>query len=137
MKIRACCAMALSVAVVIGCLIVPTSAENIPMAEDNVVIFGVARASDAFQFTITAKQIARANKSFHMAAGETVHFDIGYAPSGSVDIGLIDPDGNYLYFNTTSGRLDKTMQVSKRGSYTLQIRNNTAKEIKVSGYVNY
>lgn len=37
----------------------------------------------------------------------------------------------------TNGNIDKTLKVEKNGNYTLQIRNNSSKEIRVSGYVNY
>ena len=97
----------------------------------------VARASGQFSTTIKANAKMKASSTFPLAAGETVRFNASYTPAGSVDFGVIDPDGKFLYFNVTNGNIDKTLKVEKNGSYTLQIRNNSSKEIKVSGYVNY
>lgn len=137
MKHNKFCFAALAVALSIGCLYAPASAVDVPAEEISIATFGVTRASDSFHITIQAKQQAHSTQSFHLTAGETVRFNASYTPDGSVDFGLIDPDGNFRYFNVTSGKIDKTMKVEKNGSYTLQIRNNSSKEIKVSGYVNY
>lgn len=35
------------------------------------------------------------------------------------------------------GSINKTIQVSERGSYTLAIRNNSSSSVRVVGFVNY
>lgn len=61
-----------------------------------------------------------------------------YSPfSASVDFGLIEPDGTFLFVNVTDGSVDQEIEIERRGQYTLAIRNNSSKEISVSGFVNY
>ena len=73
-----------------------------------------------------------------MAAGETVTIKASYAPFGaSVDFGLVDSDGVFHYFNSTGGSIDRTILIEESGRYTLQIRNNSAYQVEVAGFVNY
>lgn len=97
----------------------------------------ITRASGQFSTTIKANSKMTASSTFPLEAGESVHFTASYTPDGSVDFGLIDPDGVFRYFNVTNGKIERTLKAEKNGNYTLQIRNNSSKEIKVSGYVNY
>lgn len=60
-----------------------------------------------------------------------------FVRNASVDFGLVDSDGVFHYFNITDGSIDETIQVDESGKYTLQIRNNSNGEVKVSGFVNY
>lgn len=95
-------------------------------------------ATGSFSMSIPAKSQSLANSSFPLAAGETVTIKASYSPfSASVDFGLVAPDGTFYYFNITNGSIDKTIQVDESGKYTLQIRNNSNGEVKVSGFVNY
>ena len=95
-------------------------------------------ATNSFSMTISAKTKALADTSFSMMSGETVTIKASYAPfDASVDFGLVDSDGVFHYFNITNGSIDKTMRISKSGKYTLQIKNNSDSEVKVSGFVNY
>ena len=54
-----------------------------------------------------------------------------------MDFGLLDSDGVYHYINVTTGSIDKTIEVPENGSYTLVIRNNSSKSVKVTGIVRY
>lgn len=124
----------------VGTLIFPASAaENgtspiVSFSEDAVAPL----ATNSFSMPIPARTKAIANMSFPLMAGETVTIKASYAPfSASVDFGLIAPDGKFYYFNITNGSIDKTIKISESGSYTLQIRNNSDGEVKVSGFVNY
>lgn len=96
------------------------------------------RATGSFNLTVPANTKAFAGNGFSMSAGETVTINASYAPSdASVDFGIVDDAGNFYYFNTTEGSINKTIQVTKSGNYTVQIRNNSSGEVKVSGFVNY
>lgn len=87
---------------------------------------------------VPRKTIIAANSSFPLEAGETVTIKASYSPfNASVDFGLVDADGYFYYFNESDGSVDKTIEVSKRGNYTLAVRNNSSQEISVSGFVNY
>lgn len=130
----------LAFVLVIGMIRVPVSAieaETIEVKNLTVSFFGT-RATGSFNMCVPAKSRAVANSSFPLAAGETVTIKASYSPfSASVDVGLIAPDGTYYYFNIANGSIDKSIQVDDSGDYTLQIRNNSNSEIKVSGFVNY
>lgn len=61
-----------------------------------------------------------------------------YSPDdASVDIGLIDPDGIFHYFNVTDGTIDKTIEIAESGNYRLAVKNNSSKTVKISGFVKY
>lgn len=141
MQIRKMVCMILVCVLMIGTLSVSASAvettKNAPeifTANQAVVPF----ATNSFSMTISAKTKALADTSFSMMSGETVTIKASYAPfDASVDFGLVDSDGVFHYFNITNGSIDKTMRISKSGKYTLQVKNNSDVEVKVSGFVNY
>ena len=96
------------------------------------------RASARIDTTILSKKIKTASGSVSLEAGETVTFNCTYSPSSaSVDFGLIDSSGRFHYINVTGGSINKTIQVSERGSYTLAVRNNSSNTVSVVGFVNY
>lgn len=123
----------------IGTFTLPASAVEAPASENNAISdLVMPLATNSFNMSIPAKTKALANSSFPLMAGETVTIKASYAPfSASVDFGLVAPDGKFYYFNITNGSIDKTIQVSESGSYTLQIRNNSNTEVTVAGFVNY
>lgn len=42
-----------------------------------------------------------------------------------------------LFINVTTGSIDKTIEIPENGDYTLAIRNNSSKSVKVTGVVRY
>ena len=105
---------------------------------DHVIELSLERASGSFNMTGPAKSILRADKSFPLEAGETVTIKATYSPfSASVDFGLVDGNGKFHYLTVSNGTFDKTIKVEARGNYVFAVRNNSAKSISVSGYVNY
>ena len=138
MKKKIC--IALACVTLVGTLIMPASAAEIATPSVDVLSENLLSplATNSFSMSIPAKTKARANTGFPLMAGETVTIKASYAPfSASVDFGLIAPDGKFYYFNITNGSIDKTIKISESGTYTLQIRNNSGGEVKVSGFVNY
>lgn len=96
------------------------------------------RATGRFSMDIPANTKVKASSSFPLEAGEVVTIKASYTPfSASVDFGLLTPNGAFLYVNVTDGSVDQEIEVDQRGSYTLAVRNNSSKEISVSGFVNY
>lgn len=125
---------------IVGTIAVPAYAleaeKNVPEHAITNLIF--SRATGSFSMTIPAKSKALADSSFPMAVGETVTIKASYAPfDASVDVGLVDSDGVFHYFNIADGCIDKTIGIEKSGKYTLQVRNNFGGEVKVSGFVKY
>lgn len=94
-------------------------------------------ANNIQQTNVPANNILQADKSFPLAAGETVRINASYTPDASVDFGLIDEDGIFHFLTVTNGSIDITIRISRRGHYTLAIRNNASVDISVSGYVTY
>ena len=138
MKRIAC--MALACVLIIGAIAIPASAAEIAPVVGEICSFNFlgSRATNSFSIRIPANTTARANISFSMMAGETITFKASYAPfSASVDVGFIAPDGKFYYFSVTGGSIDRTIQVSQSGKYTIQVRNNSDAEIYVTGFVNY
>lgn len=132
--------MVLACMLIIGTVAVPASAveAGINVQENTMINFSVSRATNSFNMNIPPRSKALADSSFPMAAGETVTIKASYAPFGaSVDFGLVDSDGVFHYFNSTGGSIDRTILIEESGRYTLQIRNNSAYQVEVAGFVNY
>jgi hypothetical protein len=139
MRIKKLLCTVLACASIFGCI--TNNAEAIQVdneaPSDYVVMLGTARASGTFNMEISAKSKGVASSSFPMDEGETVRINASYYPNASVDFGLVDDDGVYYYVNVTNGSIAKTIKISKRGNYTLQIRNNSTTKVTVSGFVKY
>lgn len=132
--------MVLACTVIVGLVSFPVNAVEVETttSERNVLSFIIPRATGSFSMSIPANNNLIANSSFPLVAGETITIKASYAPfDASVDFGVIAPDGKYYYFNVTNGSIDKTIQVSISGSYTLMVRNNSDNEVEVSGFVQY
>lgn len=140
MRLKRMICISLACMLIIGTIVVPANAieaeNNAPESRiENLVIY---RATGSFSMTIPAKSKALADSSFPMAVGETVTIKASYVPfDANVDFGLVDSDGVFHYFNITNGSIDKTILIEESGRYTLQVRNNSGSEVKVSGFVNY
>ena len=140
MRVKRIICMVLACVAIVGAVSVPASAAEIEItALENFTDKLIAPfATRSFNMSIPAKSKVIANSSFPLAAWETVTIKASYSPfSASVDFGLVDSQGPFYYFNVTDGSVDKTIQVEESGDYTLQIRNNSNVEVKVSGFVNY
>jgi hypothetical protein len=95
-------------------------------------------ASGSFNMSVSPNRKSQADKTFPLEAGETVRIYATYSPDdASVDIGLIDPDGIFHYFNVTDGTIDKTIEIAESGNYRLAVKNNSSKTVKISGFVKY
>lgn len=140
MRVKRIICMVLACVAIVGAVSVPASAAEIEItALENFTDKLIAPfATRSFNMSIPAKSKVIANSSFPLATWETVTIKASYSPfSASVDFGLVDSQGTFYYFNVTDGSVDKTIQVEESGDYTLQIRNNSNVEVKVSGFVNY
>lgn len=130
----------LTFVLIIGALPVPANAAEIAESAQSNFLMTLrdTRATGSFSMSIAAKTKSLAATSFSLAAGETVTIKASYIPfDASVDFGLVDSDGVFHYFNITDGSIDKTILIEETGKYTLQVRNNSNGEVKVSGFVNY
>lgn len=98
----------------------------------------VSRAAGRLNCTIPAQTVTPIGSEFELASGDKVSFDCTYTPaSASVDFGVIAPDGLFYAINSTTGSINKSLQVSQTGQYTLAIRNNASYDITVTGTVRY
>ena len=96
------------------------------------------RATGSFSMNIPARSKVLANRSFRLSAGESVTIRASYTPvSANVDFGLVAPSGVFYYFSANGGNINRTIQISEGGKYTLQVRNNSNFGVDVSGFVNY
>ena len=96
------------------------------------------RAMQTLNVTVSANMVGVADESFPLEAEEIVKLNCTYSPdSANIDFGLIAPDGYFYYVNSTSGSIKQSIKVSKRGDYTLAIRNNSSEAVSIAGYVYY
>lgn len=106
-------------------------------AEPLAVDMPVMRASGSFNMSVPANSISAAQKVLSVSKGEAVQITATYSPSGSVDFGLVDSDGVFHYVNATNGSIDKSIEITESGTYIFAVRNNSSREIKVSGQISY
>lgn len=106
-----------------------------PQTEDTGI---VPYASASLDTTVPANTMVAASQSFPLDANETVTINCSYHPaSASVNFGLIAPNGLFYYVNSTNGSINRTVQVSERGNYTLAVKNLSSNSIQVVGFVDY
>lgn len=133
--------MVLTGAVMIGCLCTGTGAvdeSNVVSKEYETTGTAIIWATRNLDWTIKANGTVVADTSFTMSAGETVWIRANYSPeNASLDFGLVDSNEKFHYINVTTGSIDKTIEIPENGSYTLVIRNNSSKSVKVTGIVTY
>lgn len=140
MKSKKILCVALVCAVMMSCItnVAAIQTDNTDgFVENNTVALSTTRASGEFEMTVSAKTKAIADSSFPLEVGETVRINASYSPDGSVDFGLVDEDGIFHYINVKNGSIDKTIQISERGNYKFQVRNNSSVAVKVKGFVRY
>lgn len=123
----------------VGTITLPANAEEeTAVLSETEFDLAIPLATNSFSMTVAAESLVAANSSFSLMVGETVTIKASYVPfTASVDFGLLDSDGVFHYFNVTNGSIDKTIEISTSGQYTLVVRNNSTDEVKVSGFVNY
>ena len=133
--------MVMTVVMVIECICTSAGAVgemNAITMESEPSETAVIRATGNFDITMEAKSTSFSESSFSLAAGETVRIRAIYSPEdASLDFGLLDSGGVYHYINVKTGSIDKTIKVPENGSYTLLIRNHSAKSVNVMGIVRY
>ncbi len=140
MKSKKILCVALVCAVMMSCItnVAAIQTDNTDgFVENSTVALSTTRASGEFEMTVSAKTKAIADSSFPLEVGETVRINASYSPDGSVDFGLVDEDGIFHYINVKNGSIDKTIQISERGNYKFQVRNNSSVAVKVKGFVRY
>lgn len=97
-----------------------------------------SRATGKVDFTLSAKKTAIVGDRFSLSPGETVTINCSYSPSwADLDFGLVTPDGSFFYVNTTTGSINKTIEVEDWGEYNFAVQNNSAVDVSVVGFVNY
>lgn len=140
-EMRRLLCMVLTGAVMIGCLCTGTGAvdeSNVVSKEYETTGTAITRATGNLDWTIKANGTVVADTSFTMSAGETVRIRANYSPeNASLDFGLVDSNEKFHYINVTTGSIDKTIEIPENGDYTLAIRNNSSKSVKVTGIVTY
>ena len=140
-EMRRLLCMVLTGAVMIGCLCTGTGAvdeSNVVSKEYETTGTAIIWATRNLDWTIKANGTVVADTSFTMSAGETVWIRANYSPeNASLDFGLVDSNEKFHYINVTTGSIDKTIEIPENGDYTLAIRNNSSKSVKVTGVVRY
>lgn len=140
MCLRRWLCMAVACALVLGFMNVTAKAIEVEPAtpESGFLMTLNSRATGSFNMIIPANKTLSANSSFPLSVDEIVTIKASFNPfSANLDVGLIAPDGNFYYFKVTDGIVNKTIQVSMSGDYTLQIRNNSGFEVELTGFVRY
>lgn len=140
MRLKRWLCMAVACVVFLGCVSAPAEATEVePATSDSMFPMVLnTRATGSFNMIIPANKTLSASSSFPLSVEETVTIKASFNPfSANLDVGLIAPDGNFYYFKVTDGIIDKTIQVSMSGDYTLQIRNNSGFDVELTGFVRY
>lgn len=135
MKTRRFLSLLLSFLLVAGSLALPAGAvvTTEPMEET-----AITRATGQFEASIPANTLKTVGDSFILDSGDIVSYDCSYTPrDASMKFGYIAPDGRFYYLRGSNGSIDKGIQVSAYGTYTLVIKNESDTAVYVWGRVNY
>ena len=134
-KTRRLFCLLLSFLLVVGSLALPAGASVTSVPESEAVI---TRATGRFEKNIPASSIYPVCDSSILNSGDIVSYDCSYTPrDASVKFGYIAPDGRFYYLRGSNGSIDKGIQVSAYGTYTLVIKNESDTAVYVWGTVNY
>lgn len=134
MKTKSFYSLLIAFALIMGSFAMPAGAA----APYEPATHAIVRATDQFDETIPAGAILTLGDSVSLDKGETVSYDCTYTPrDASVKFGYISSDGRFYYLRGSNGSIDKGIQVSLRGSYTLAIKNESDETVSVWGTVNY
>lgn len=116
-----------------SCSLTPAIAIEI---QDNSIV--MPRVSGRLNYTFAANATTHVGQSFSAAIGDTIKYDCTYTPkSASVDFGYIAPDGLFYSIKCTNGSINKSIELSQTGQYTLAIRNNESYAVTVTGTIRY
>lgn len=140
MRARRILHLLLTTIAILGCMIVNVGAvevlEDLPAIAE--VEANVLRATNRFSITVQANKLAQASEEFSLDRGEAVTIAAQYSPAGStVNIGVIDKEGNYTYIGGYDGGANGKIVVNKTGKYILVVENNSSTAITISGTVRY
>lgn len=123
----------LSCLFVSGCLSVPSSATSSAGAG---AATAAAQASRQFESSIPAGTIGHLGDGFLLEAGDTVSYNCTYTPrDAGILFGYIAPDGLFYGISGSKGSLNKSIQVSQRGVYTLAVWNVSDVTVTSAGAV--
>lgn len=95
-------------------------------------------ASNSVNQRIPAGTIVVVREKISLDTGETVTFECDYLPKiASVDFGVIDGNNRFYKVTCTTGSINRSIEITQRGQYSLAIRNNASYEITVVGEIHY
>lgn len=95
-------------------------------------------ATRSIRFDIQPNAGAVSSSIMPLEVGETVVITAGYTPfSASLEVGIVDSNGQFYYTTFTGGNVDLEIVITKRGDYRLAVYNNSSTLVSLSGYVNY
>lgn len=116
-----------------SCSFIPVAAAEAPSS--NIVM---PRVSGRLNHSFPANLITLITEPFTLTKGDTIKYDCTYTPkSASMDFGYIAPNGLFYSLNSTSGSINKSIEVGQTGQFTLAIRNNESYAVTVTGTVRY
>lgn len=152
MILKRCWGRLLAISLVLCCLCIPAAA----VSDDGIIAMDdlnwetvtepvdvwenqtQTRVTGSIKMDVPAGETNKSRDKFSLDVGDVVTFDCVYSPtSANVNYGVIAPDGRFYSLNTSSGRLNRAIRVSQRGTYSLAVRNNSTSTISVSGFVSY
>lgn len=134
MKTRRLFSLLLSCLFILGCLTAPAGAVMTSEADAETVIM---RATGRISESISGNALMTLAE-ISLDSGEVVTYNCTYTPkSASVEFGYIAPDGYFYGLSGSNGNINKGIRVSKPGSYTLAIWNESDNTVSVWGTVNY
>lgn len=119
--------------VLLACLFV-VSSEEMNAQAGSVDAEGYAFAS--FSTSISARSLFEAEGEISLRVGNLVKIEANYSPVGSLDVGLIDSDGIFHYVTVDNGTISEILRIEENGDYIFAIRNNSSKEIRITGTID-
>lgn len=100
--------------------------------------FVESRASRPIQMSIPAHKVITVKQTISLDKNNIVTFNCTYSPKDAdVEFGLISPTGVFFHTNGSNGKINTSVNITKRGSYTVAVRNNSSQTVTVDGTIRY
>lgn len=155
MRLKELLQITLACAIVMGCLCVTVSAQDVEHKQ--IINLGemeceqveascmsgleehiIGRTTNSINATVAGYTHSVSNQKVYLVERGIISINCSYSPSSaSVDFGVIAPDGYFYFFNVEGGSINRSIRVNQSGSYAVAIRNNSSNTIYVAGFVNY
>lgn len=116
----------------------PEPVEGSNQYDDDVMPLSTTTKTYKAQWTVPARGETDSPVKVYMTSGDTFTFNLTYTPtSANMEIGVMQPNGVFLRYTRSDGKLSSTLKVTQNGIYYIKVKNNSSSSVKFSGTYSF